>query len=138
MYRPLWGTTRSHGHRISGMSFRRFSASNHLLMHTIRRTCSRNIAHLQTETSPALPRKSLLAAPLSFQPFQFHTSCRHWSWFPKFNQKSNEHYNEPSDLQEEAAKAAILEKAMKGRQPADLLLRCEFSFPPIPSPTHVH
>ncbi|TFY64288.1 hypothetical protein EVJ58_g2713 [Rhodofomes roseus] len=31
---------------------------------------------------------------------------------------------EPSDGLEEAAKVAILEKAMKGRQPTDLMLRC--------------
>lgn len=31
-----------------------------------------------------------------------------------------------SERQEEAAKAAILEKVMKGRQPADLMLRCEW------------
>jgi hypothetical protein len=31
----------------------------------------------------------------------------------------------PSDAHEEAAKGAILEKIMKGRQPTDLLLRCE-------------
>ena len=33
--------------------------------------------------------------------------------------------DEPSDFHEESAKAALLEKAMKGRQPADLMLRCE-------------
>ena len=32
-----------------------------------------------------------------------------------------------SDGHEEAARAAILEKALKGRQPTDLLLRCEFN-----------
>lgn len=32
-----------------------------------------------------------------------------------------------SDGQEEAAKAAILEKAMKGRQQTDLMLRCTCS-----------
>ncbi|KAM5541790.1 hypothetical protein V8D89_004519 [Ganoderma adspersum] len=32
--------------------------------------------------------------------------------------------DEPSDFHEESAKAALLEKAMKGRQPADLMLRC--------------
>lgn len=33
-----------------------------------------------------------------------------------------------SDCQEEAAKAAILDKVMKGRQVTDLMLRCELAF----------
>ncbi|KAJ7255414.1 Mg2+ transporter protein cora-like protein [Mycena rebaudengoi] len=33
-------------------------------------------------------------------------------------------YNPLSDIQEEAARAAVLEKVMKGRQPTDLMLRC--------------
>ncbi|KAL0958032.1 hypothetical protein HGRIS_000208 [Hohenbuehelia grisea] len=33
-------------------------------------------------------------------------------------------HNTPSDTEEEVAKAAILEKVMKGRQPTDLMLRC--------------
>lgn len=50
---------------------------------------------------------------------------RHMAWLPKFNLRQSEPYSEPSDGQEEAAKVAILEKAMKGRQPTDLMLRCE-------------
>ncbi|KAF9815799.1 hypothetical protein IEO21_04383 [Rhodonia placenta] len=46
------------------------------------------------------------------------------AWLPKFNLRQSEPYSEPSDGQEEAAKVAILEKAMKGRQPTDLMLRC--------------
>jgi hypothetical protein len=37
-------------------------------------------------------------------------------------------YNPLSDIQEEAARAAILEKVMKGRQPTDLMLRCKLHF----------
>ncbi|KAF7348605.1 Magnesium transporter [Mycena venus] len=33
-------------------------------------------------------------------------------------------FNDLSDIQEEATRAAILEKVMKGRQPTDLMLRC--------------
>ena len=33
---------------------------------------------------------------------------------------------QPSDGQDEAARAAILEKVMKGRQPTDLMLRCKW------------
>lgn len=47
------------------------------------------------------------------------------SWLPKLKPRPTEPFSEPSDGQEEAAKVAILEKAMKGRQPADLMLRCE-------------
>jgi len=32
----------------------------------------------------------------------------------------------PPDSEEEAVRAAILDKALQGRQPADLMLRCEF------------
>lgn len=49
---------------------------------------------------------------------------RHLSWLPKFGTKQSEQFEGPSDNQEEAAKIAILEKAMKGRQPTDLMLRC--------------
>ena len=48
------------------------------------------------------------------------------SWIPKFSFKQQDTFNGPLDNQEEAAKVAILEKAMKGRQPTDLLLRCTF------------
>ena len=40
--------------------------------------------------------------------------------------KQAEQFNGPIDNQEEAARVAILEKAMKGRQPTDLMLRCKF------------
>ena len=39
--------------------------------------------------------------------------------------KQNGQFDGPSDDHEEAAKVAMLEKAMKGRQPTDLMLRCE-------------
>lgn len=52
------------------------------------------------------------------------------SWLPKlglgYRQPQDDAFNGPTDNQEEAAKVAILEKAMKGRQPTDLKLRCKF------------
>lgn len=57
--------------------------------------------------------------------YQPHT--RHISWTPKLNPRPVE-FNGLSDEQEDAAKAAILEKVMKGRQPTDLMLRCKLSF----------
>ena len=54
-----------------------------------------------------------------------HTSSpRLMSWFPKLNLRSNDQFDGPSDGLEEVTKVAILEKAMKGRQPTDLMLRC--------------
>lgn len=50
---------------------------------------------------------------------------RQVSWFAKLNTKPVE-FNGLSDRQEEEAKAAILEKVMKGRHPTDLMLRCEY------------
>ncbi|KAH9917315.1 Mg2+ transporter protein cora-like protein [Fomitopsis serialis] len=46
------------------------------------------------------------------------------AWLPRLNLRPSEPDSEPSDGLEEAAKVAILEKAMKGRQPTDLMLRC--------------
>ncbi|KLO14034.1 Mg2+ transporter protein cora-like protein [Schizopora paradoxa] len=39
----------------------------------------------------------------------------------------NRNHFDPSDGQDEAARSAILEKVMKGRQPTDLMLRCELA-----------
>lgn len=49
---------------------------------------------------------------------------RRLSWMSKTNSRSAE-FDGFSDSQEEEAKAAILDKVMKGRQPTDLMLRCE-------------
>lgn len=46
------------------------------------------------------------------------------SWTSRFNIWPEEPNAGPSDGREEAAKAAILEKAIKGRQQTDLMLRC--------------
>ena len=56
---------------------------------------------------------------------RIHTSTTQlMSWFPKLNLRPNEQFDGPSDGLEEVTKVAILEKAMKGRQPTDLMLRC--------------
>lgn len=56
-----------------------------------------------------------------------HFGVRYLSWIPKFGfAPKQEGFTGPMDNQEEAAKVAILEKTMKGRQPTDLLLRCTF------------
>jgi hypothetical protein len=47
------------------------------------------------------------------------------AWAAKM--KAQHEFNGPGDGQEEAAKAAILDKVMKGRQPTDLMLRCQSS-----------
>lgn len=50
------------------------------------------------------------------------------TWLQRFShRRHSDPLDEPSDCHEEAAKIAMLEKAMKGRQPADLMLRCESS-----------
>ena len=56
---------------------------------------------------------------------------RSMAWLPKLGaglRPQQEQFNGPMDNQEEAAKVAILEKAMKGRQPTDLKLRCKLRF----------
>lgn len=49
------------------------------------------------------------------------------SWSSKFGWGQDEKPSMMTESQEDAAKAAILEKAMKGRQQADLMLRCTSS-----------
>lgn len=67
------------------------------------------------------------------------TPTRHFSrdaqrdraaWFAKFGRQSASHEQEEVDRQaeEDAAKRAILEKALEARQPADLMLRCSSLF----------
>jgi len=46
-----------------------------------------------------------------------------WSW--KAPSRSKE-FAEVPDNEEDAARAAILDKVMKGRQPTELMLRCKF------------
>ncbi|RPD55538.1 cora-domain-containing protein [Lentinus tigrinus ALCF2SS1-7] len=47
------------------------------------------------------------------------------TWLQRLSRRrSSDPLDEPSDLHEDAAKIAVLEKAMKGRQPAELMLRC--------------
>ena len=48
------------------------------------------------------------------------------SWSSKFGWGQEDKPNIMTESQEDAAKAAILEKAIKGRQQADLMLRCTF------------
>jgi magnesium transporter len=69
--------------------------------------------------SDACDRSSKATDRRSMQPI----GLRHLSWLSKTHSKSVES-NGFSDFQEEEAKAAILEKVMKGRQPTDLMLRC--------------
>lgn len=59
--------------------------------------------------------------------------ARAMSWIPKlrFASRQQDLFNGPMDNQEEAAKVAILEKTMKGRQPTDLMLRCAYFLPPV-------
>ncbi|KAI0765426.1 cora-domain-containing protein [Fomes fomentarius] len=47
------------------------------------------------------------------------------TWLQRLShRRHSDPLDEPSDCHEEAAKIAMLEKAMKGRQPAELMLRC--------------
>ncbi|RDX46181.1 Mg2+ transporter protein cora-like protein [Lentinus brumalis] len=60
-----------------------------------------------------------LPLPCTFGSRQFS------SWLQRLSQRRpSDPLDEPSDVHEEAAKIAVLEKAMKGRQPAELMLRC--------------
>jgi hypothetical protein len=72
---------------------------------------------------------SLTREPLSFldctKRILPHAALGHISRLATWKAYSSE-LNGLSDGQEEAAKVAILEKVMKGRQPTDLMLRCTY------------
>ncbi|KAH8116051.1 cora-domain-containing protein [Phellopilus nigrolimitatus] len=55
-----------------------------------------------------------------------HVQSRHMSWIGRLCGRDGRDTRSPpvSDGQDEAARSAILEKVMKGRQPTDLMLRC--------------
>lgn len=81
-----------------------------------------------TPDNPGPIRFKPKAGFLPPHPARLH-GCRQMAWLPKLNaglRPQQEQFNGPSDNQEEAAKVAMLEKAMKGRQPTDLKLRCKF------------
>ncbi|KAI0690998.1 hypothetical protein C8T65DRAFT_670967 [Cerioporus squamosus] len=97
-------------------------------LHMPRRTC---LAALHTSPpSPSAPRRLYLTGTCSSQtrrprPLSILGSRQFSSWLQRLSQRrSSDPLDEPSDVHEEAAKVAVLEKAMKGRQPAELMLRC--------------
>lgn len=59
----------------------------------------------------------------------FRVHSRNASLFSRLRRdgRSSEPFSPASDGQDEAGRAAILEKVMKGRQPADLMLRCMYT-----------
>ncbi|KAI0747149.1 cora-domain-containing protein [Daedaleopsis nitida] len=97
-------------------------------LHIPRRTClARRARPLTCSSANAIPCST------SYYRHGLHDPCttgaRQFStWLQRLRLAGKEHsldpLDEPSDVREEAAKAAMLEKAMKGRQPADLMLRC--------------
>ncbi|KAI0938491.1 hypothetical protein AcW1_010255 [Taiwanofungus camphoratus] len=125
MHTVLWSAAESHvGGLIS--SFRRCNVylSKAPLL---RRTCSRRAGIGRVSRSPTQYCPGSLSGRLPTHAKITPSRClgiRQMSWLPKLKPRPTEPFSEPSDGQEEAAKVAILEKAMKGRQPADLMLRC--------------
>lgn len=57
-----------------------------------------------------------------------HLTVRAASWATKFNLRRSDSSSD-SDAHEEAAKDAVLQEAIKGRQQTDLMLRCESASP---------
>ncbi|KAG0707880.1 cora-domain-containing protein [Suillus ampliporus] len=80
--------------------------------------CGRHALSGYTSPSPSQQR-SILHNTSLLRVRHFHLA----SWKNLFRQKDHESSG-MSDTQEEIAKAAILEKVMKGRQLTDLMLRC--------------
>jgi hypothetical protein len=61
-------------------------------------------------------------------PFMNHTNARHISWSLRLQPRPSEPNGIPDD-EEDLTKATIQDQVMKGRNPTDLMLRCEPSFP---------
>ena len=57
---------------------------------------------------------------------------RNMSWMSKFGMRTSEPAAGLSESQDEIEKAAILEKAVKGRQQTDLMLRCMLTHTSVP------
>ncbi|PPR00289.1 hypothetical protein CVT24_005030 [Panaeolus cyanescens] len=87
---------------------------NHLQTRTfaLSRRCN---AFLQREA--AYERYPILSSTLS------HKNTRNISWSFK-SQSRNPEFGDIPDNEEDVARAAILDKVMKGRQPTELMLRC--------------
>jgi hypothetical protein len=85
-------------------------------------------ASATSSPSPGLLHRSrprLTRRPTAIQ------SVRYDSWTARLQRKASQAFSRkggapPSESQEEAAKDAILDKLMKGRQPTDLMLRCTY------------
>jgi magnesium transporter len=107
----VYASLSSRSHPYSSAAFPRACHPCTIKFSPVSRTLIRRLC------SDATNRSSKLSVQNSRKPDGF----RHVSWFAKINTKPVEF----NGLSEEDAKAAILEKVMKGRQPTDLMLRCE-------------
>ncbi|KAI0336619.1 cora-domain-containing protein [Cubamyces sp. BRFM 1775] len=102
--------------------------STSLELHLPQRTC---LSTLRTRTVEKSLWKSGLLAPeyRSWPPCSRRSSglgFRHFTtWLQRISRgRVYDPLEEPTDDLEQTAKIAVLEKAIKGRQPADLMLRC--------------
>ncbi|KAG6820900.1 hypothetical protein H0H93_009674 [Arthromyces matolae] len=98
------------------------TASSHV-MRAFRTSATSSVRHLLGQRGYAMSFTPALATCLSLGT-RNRSRANQWlyrsiSWIPK--KRSDE--TQPND-QDDATKAAILEKVMKGRQPTDLMLRC--------------
>lgn len=99
-------------------------ASSHV-MRELRRVAAPNLRYYigqRCYTMLYRPKATCLLLGTRNRSWTSQLLLRAISWSPK--KRPDEH--QPIDqLQDDATKAAILEKVMKGRQPTDLMLRCE-------------
>ena len=96
----------------------------HSCKYTSWRNSNANIIKVHTLISSSSSRSS----KRSDGSVNSNVNIRSISWLGKLfrNAQVGESHTSPSDGQDEAARSAILEKVMKGRQPTDLMLRCTF------------
>ena len=96
----------------------------HSCKYTSWRNSNANIRKVHTLISSSSSRSSIR----SDGSVNSNANIRSISWLGKLfrNAQVGESHTSPSDGQDEAARSAILEKVMKGRQPTDLMLRCTF------------
>ncbi|TFY71295.1 hypothetical protein EVG20_g1695 [Dentipellis fragilis] len=121
MHTGLWRPVLRNVKPIARLPPRARAVHNPPACHGLSTWCAHVMAgtNLISNSSPIVHRR----APRS-PVVQAAGAVRAMSWFRSRSSDTAKDFVGPSDGQEEAAKAAILEKSVKGRQHTDLMLRC--------------
>lgn len=111
-------------HHVMGLPIL-FGPRHPLALGTLRTLLCTRCYHAAWPHSPAPRLGEAAPGPTRVSPFASIHRASWTSWASMLTRRANDTVGPQMDGQEEAAKAAILEKLMKGRQPTDLKLRCK-------------